>query len=629
MKNLSLSKMIVALAAANLVAAAFMIASFALYQTSQEEVASTHENRYRSYLLADELRQSSDDLTRLGRTYVTTADAKYEKQYFDILDIRNGKKPRPEGYHRIYWDLYTVNMEKPRGDAETVSLNDLMAQAGFTEAEFGFLKQAQANSDGLVGLEVKAMNAVKGKFQDKDGKYTVTGPPDLKLARTLVHSEEYHRFKADIVKPLDRFYVAMESRTNAAVQSAEANSSLMGKIAMLAIALMVLTGGITVWLTRSRVVSALVQLKGTMVSLSENDLETEIPHSERGDEIGQMASSVLVFKQNMIETARATKEKEEMQRARAEERERNAAEKAEADRKIAETQAQQAKIAEERAEKLGQLTNDFDKQVQDVLNIFGTAARELQSSAQTMSSAAEKTSEQSSVVTSATEEATTSVQTVASAAEELTSSVSEIARQIDESAEIARNAVGEADNTNSKVQSLSTAALKIGEVVELINDIASQTNLLALNATIEAARAGEAGKGFAVVATEVKSLADQTAKATEEIGSQIAEIQGATEEAVDAIGQISGTITKIDQITATVASAVSEQGAATQEISQSAQNAAAGTNEVASNMSGVNAAAVETGAASKQVLSAADDVSSQAGILRNAVDEFLKGVRAA
>ena len=234
-------------------------------------------DQYKSYLPAAELRQSSDDLTRLGRTYVTTGDVRYEKQYFDTLDIRNGKKPRPEAYHRIYWDFFTVDKKQPRADTITASLKDLMVQAGFTKAEFDFLSLAQANSDGLVGLEVKAMNAVKGKFPDADGKYTITGKPDFDLARKLVHSEEYHRFKSNIMKLLDKFYVALEARTGNAVRTTEEQSMVGCLVAIVGIVIMILIGGVTLWVVRSRLLRALLVLKSSMVFLSDNDLEVKTP----------------------------------------------------------------------------------------------------------------------------------------------------------------------------------------------------------------------------------------------------------------------------------------------------------------------------------------------------------------
>ncbi len=246
--NAGIKRIFVSLAIGNVAMLVVLVVSYFLYQGARREIGASYKSQHSSYLLADEQRQSSDDLTRLGRVYVTTGDVKYEKQYFDILDIRNGKKPRPLDYHRIYWDFFTVDMKKPRGDGQAIALQEMMKQAGFTDEEFGFLKQAQANSDGLVGLEVRAMNAVKGNFQDKDGNYTVKGEPDFKLARTLVHSVDYHRFKAEIMAPLDKFYIALEARTSLRVADTERTAQLFGWFVMAAIAtvlaLLVITGAV-------------------------------------------------------------------------------------------------------------------------------------------------------------------------------------------------------------------------------------------------------------------------------------------------------------------------------------------------------------------------------------------------
>jgi len=277
--------------------------------------------------------------------------------------------------------------------------------------------------------------------------------------------------------------------------------------------------------------------------------------------------------------------------------------------------------------KFVEMADNFESNVKTVVESVASASTEMEMSARTLSATAEEGSSQSTAVAAASEEASTNVQTVAAAAEQLAQSVEEVGRQVQQSSTIASNAVSEAQKTNEEVEGLATAAEKIGEVVGLINDIASQTNLLALNATIEAARAGDAGKGFAVVATEIKSHADQTATATEDISSQISAIQNATENAVKAIKGISGTIGELSEISSAIASAVEEQSAATREIAQSVEQAAAGTADVSQNITGVTSGAQQTGDASAQVLEAASELSKQAEALRSQVDGFLVEVR--
>jgi len=279
------------------------------------------------------------------------------------------------------------------------------------------------------------------------------------------------------------------------------------------------------------------------------------------------------------------------------------------------------------ARELGSKADSFERDVKGVVAAVSSAAGQMENAARTMSGNAEETSMQSTTVAAAAEEATTNIQTVAAAAEELSSSISEISRQVADSARIAAGAMDEADRTNRMVQSLAAAANKIGEVVKLINDIAAQTNLLALNATIEAARAGDAGKGFAVVANEVKSLANQTAKATEEIAAQISAVQSATRDAVGAIGGIAKTIGQINDIASAIAGAVEEQGAATQEIARNVQQAAMGTQEVTGTIARVSAAAAHTGSAAREVLTAATTLTGSSTTLERQVEKFLVEVR--
>jgi methyl-accepting chemotaxis protein len=292
---------------------------------------------------------------------------------------------------------------------------------------------------------------------------------------------------------------------------------------------------------------------------------------------------------------------------------------------------QEAMLADrqKQQDKLTAAIHEFDGQMKIALDIVGGSAAKLQDSANVLASNAEESNRQSTAVAAASEQASTNVQTVASATEELSSSVLEIGRQVAESTKIAGKAVEQANQSSATIQGLAAAAQRIGDVVELINTIAGQTNLLALNATIEAARAGEAGRGFAVVASEVKALAEQTAKATGEIGQQILAIQAATKESVESIQEIGATIASVNEITTAVAAAVEEQGSATAEIARNVQEAARGTQEVSSNIGGVSQAASETGQTATQLLTAANELSQQSETLRSQVEGFFSTIRAA
>ena len=342
------------------------------------------------------------------------------------------------------------------------------------------------------------------------------------------------------------------------------------------------------------------RITDVMGQLARHDLNCVVEGVSRRDEIGLMASSVQVFKDSMIEGDRLKAEQEE---------------------------TRTKSVA--RAAKRDTLMRDFEAHVSGVVQAVSSQAGELETSAQSMSGTAEETIKQASAVAAASEESAANVQTVASATEELSSSIAEISRQVSHSNQIANGAVLEAGKANEMVQGLLSASQKIGEIVALINDIADQTNLLALNATIEAARAGEAGKGFAVVAAEVKNLATQTARATEEIGTQIANVQGATENAVSAIASIGKTIGEIDQITTTIAAAVEQQGAATREIARNVEEAAKGTQDVSANIGGVSSAANGTGAAAGRVSHAAGTLTGQSARLKDLVEQFLSGIKAA
>jgi len=388
--------------------------------------------------------------------------------------------------------------------------------------------------------------------------------------------------------------------SNAAGAEAEASyeSAFMLVLSILAVSAIV---GIAVSIYLVRDVSAgIASIVKPMQALGAGDLTAEVPHQGMKTEMGTMGDALQVFKQALIDKRAAD-----------------------------EAAAIDAEAKIERGRRVDQITRDFETMIGEVVETVSSASTELEASAGTLTATAERSQELTTSVAAASEQASTNVQSVASATEEMASSINEISRQVQESANIAGQAVHQARTTNDRVSELATAAARIGDVVELINNIAGQTNLLALNATIEAARAGEAGRGFAVVASEVKALAEQTAKATGEISTQIAGIQAATHDSVGAIKEIGDTIGRMSEIASTIASAVEEQGAATQEISRNVQQAAQGTMQVSSNITDVQRGASETGSASSQVLSAAQSLSSDSTRLKVEVSNFLNAVRAA
>jgi methyl-accepting chemotaxis protein len=496
--------------------------------------------------------------------------------------------------------------------ANGVTIDTLKAsydeQVNAIDKQIESVKTIVAKSREDAGADKQARyDTLTKKVEDAEAKLTSYKNQMLPIWRSILADQriepkmiaEVQAFQGALRRDLVAIAEEVSAIANQDAVEAKAIESLA--IATLGIvALIGLAGGLVGSLVVGRMISRpLTKAVDVVEALAQGDTSVSI-QSSTADEVGALAQSIEVFRQNTI----------------------RANELAEAQRK-----EQERQLA--RAERIQSITANFESSVATMLSTVASASTELTSTAQQLTATASSATDRATNVAAASEEAAANVQTVAAAAEELTAAIREISSQVQTSSQIANQAVAEATRTNERVRNLREAASRIGEVIKLINDIAAQTNLLALNATIEAARAGEAGRGFAVVANEVKTLADQTAKATEEIDRQISAVQTETESAVTAIESISGIIVRINEVTGTIAAAVEEQGAATQEIARNVEEASTGTQLVSSNIVGVSQSASETREAATTVEAASSELSVQSESLKREVDRFLMDVRTA
>ena len=444
--------------------------------------------RYQSYQVADELRQSSDDLTRFARTYAVTGDEKYEKMYMDILAIRNGEKPRPEKYHQIYWDLVLNYGDKPKPDGAKVVMKTKMQALGFSDEEFRYLDEAQQNSNALVAIELKAMNAVKGIFLDPNTQaYTVKGDPNIVMARELLHSEQYHKEKVKIMTPIDNFFSALDKRTEGEVVHRLDNLHSALNWVQLVLLLVIFAAVIGFFIVKSRIVTPLVQTCRELLDIQQSkNLARRITVTTQG-EIGEIVNQINLFIASLANSLSTT---------------------------------------DSIAKEVSDLAKQTKASIQISRESSNRVARELDASA------------------SAMEEMTTTLVHVS----ESTSNAESRAAENETHVTVGQQTVSEAlkamsvlegafTNTQDSMLHLVNESTQVSNVLSVIKAIAEQTNLLALNAAIEAARAGEQGRGFAVVADEVRSLAQRTQDSTKEIDDIVASLQNRTHQVGTSVTQ--------------------------------------------------------------------------------------------
>lgn len=549
-----------------------------LTNTKQRQLYEKQANRYDSYLLADELRQSSDDLTRLARTYVLTGDSKYENMYWDILKIRNGEKARPQHMEHIYWDLVLSYGQKPSPDGDAVPLQQLMEEAGFTDSEFEKLSEAQKNSDDLVTTETIAMNAMKGLFDSGNGNYSKRGTPDPEMASRIMHDNQYHSNKAKIMAPVNDFLSLLDKRTSTEVSELRENLHFYQKLLTL-LFMVTVTVIASSLLTTYR--SVIRQLGGEpkvvlyhMHRIADGDLSNQTNSASEG-----LVKALEVMADKLRATVKNVKS---------------------ASGKVSSAAEDLIVISSQTSKGLNQQFTNVE-QVCSAMGQMSSTASEVAHSTETASISAQSVNEQ----------------------------VQESNRIVSDAVNNARHLSKEVSDTAEVIRELRSESNNVGAVLNVIRDIAEQTNLLALNAAIEAARAGEQGRGFAVVADEVRTLASRTQQSTTEIQDIIASLQDGAENATVAMERGQQTVEKTVEDIECAGNSLLQIAAAITEITDQNSKIATASNEqhslaeeVSKNVGSITDVANETRKGSDLVAKSSRQLADLASNLKSTVGVF-------
>ncbi|HHQ4710947.1 methyl-accepting chemotaxis protein [Aeromonas veronii] len=543
---------------------------FFAYSWAGKQLEESYRQQYVSYLLADELRQSSDDLTRLGRTYVITKDPAYEQQYMRILAIRNGEQPRPDGYNRIYWDFVAANGQNPRPDSNVRrGLIDLMKDAGFTDGELAKLNEAKNNSDALVNTEVAAFKLV----QQSDGDPVV----NQQKAIAMMHDKAYHQNKGRIMSPIDDFYVMMEQRNHEAVESAIANTDML-RYLFIALGLVLM---FFLWRTYRSLLdlvgTSVEQLKTDLHMMAEGDFSRpiKVPAGSKESLIGLLGGMQTTLKGIIAKVSHSTEE-------------------------LSHSADSIAQIAEQTAQ--------FATDQQTSTQTMAAAIEELVVSISHLSDNATHADELSKVSANTLEEGSGVIKETLGSIENISTTVGDAASTISE---------------------LNGHTQQISEIIGVIRGIADQTNLLALNAAIEAARAGEQGRGFAVVADEVRNLASRSAASTQQITGMISKIQSGADASIrsmeNTVNNVSRGVTLANQTGEAIASIQSHASNLTGlmgEISHTLREQSTAANEVVSTVGNITSLSEQSGDAARHVSQEAAKLKQLSRVLRQEMGHF-------
>lgn len=582
------------------VIAAFLLGTlFALSQVltrTQDDAIESHRVRYASYLLADELRQSSDDLTRLARTYVSTGDAAHEAAYWKILAVRNGKKPRSD--------------RRAISPGETVALKELMGRYNFADDEFAKLKEAENNSNDLVTTETIAMNAVKGKFADGKGAYTKVGEPDLELARRIMFDAKYHGDKDKITAPINEFFALLDKRTDGrATALGKTAGGYLAAIVAVLVAFLVFQIVVLVFL-RNRIVRSVLHAREVVSGLSEGDLTQRI-EIDHGDELSALANDINNSFAGLAGIIQTVQKSSGSLDSSATQLHTISDGLSDSTQQMDSQAMNTAKAAEEISMTIGSVATSSQQASANVSTV-ATSSERISASVQSISA---QTNEMSNTITS-----------VASAIEEMTSSLGEVARNGARTSEASAQCSTMARTASEQMGRLGDSAADIDKIVEMIGDIADQTNLLALNATIEAASAGDAGRGFAVVASEVKTLAAQTAKATGEIADQVKSMQEITGTTLEMIQDVSRQIDEVNGLSGSIAVAVEEQTAAMGDISRNVSLGATAASSISNAVDEISSGAGAVAVTTAEVAAGVTEITRSAAEVASGSDRVAKQV---